>query len=504
MTQTHDTHSTLAPRRPKVSGALVAVVFFSFVVLATFNSVGYRYGAADQAFYVPAVVERLIPAAFPRDGGLIRSQARLTLTDETVATVVRATRLSMPTAFAVLYVVSLAILVTAVWLIGESLYRTRWATLALLAALTMKHAVAKSGTNTLEGYFHPRQLAFALGALAIAAFLRERLTPAILLVAASALVHPTTAMWFAIWLGVAVMVVKPWTRAPVVLGGVLLVGLVLAAGPMTGRLTPMDGEWLATLAEKDYLFPLEWPAWVWVVSAGYVVLVVWPFRLRRVAGLVTDREQAIVIGALSLVAVFLLILPFNAHRIQLAVQLQPARAFWMLDFLATIYVIWLLAEGGLAAVGQRARLAAMAVLALSVVRGVYVMFVEFPDRPVVAFDIPNTDWGRTMRWARATETSSGWLADPMHAVLYGTSVRVAGERDVFVEGVKDVAIGMYDRPVAMRTRDRLATLGDFRALTAARARDLGREFGLDYLVTEQALELPVAFAAGSLRVYRLR
>ena len=368
----------------------------------------------------------------------------------------------------------------------------------------MKHAVAKSGTNTLEGYFHPRQLAFALGALAIAAFLRERLTPAILLVAASALIHPTTAMWFAIWLGVAVMVVKPWTRAPVVLGGVLLVGLVLAAGPMTGRLTPMDAEWLATLAEKDYLFPLEWPAWVWGVSAGYVVLVVWPFRLRRVAGLVTDREQAIVIGALSLVALFLLLLPFNAHRIQLAVQLQPARALWMLDFLATIYVIWLLAEHGPVIVERRARLVAAAVLALSIVRGVYVMFVEFPERPVVALDIPDTDWGRVMRWARATDMSSGWLADPIHAVLYGTSVRVAGERDVFVEGVKDTAIGMYDRGVAMRTRDRLTALGDFRTLTAARARDLGREFGLDYIVTEQALELPVAFTSGALKVYRLR
>jgi len=489
---------------PKASGVPAAVVSLSFVVLATFNSAGYRYGASDQAFYVPAVVERLIPAAFPRDSDLIRTQARLTLMDETVATVVRATRLSTPAAFALLYLVSLAILMTAAWSIGESLYRTRWATLALLAALTMKHAVAKSGTNTLEGYFHPRQLAFALGALAIAVFLRGRVVPAIVLVAGSAMLHPTTAMWLAIWLGVAVMVVTPRGRVPLVLLGAVLLGWALVAGPMTGRLAPMDAEWLATLAEKDYLFPLEWPAWVWIVTAGYVALVVWPFLRRRAAGLTSDREQGIVIGVLSLVAIFLLILPFNAARIQLAVQLQPARAFWMLDFLATIYVVWLLAESGPVIVERRARLAAMAVLALAVARGVYVMFVEFPDRPVVAFDIPNSDWGRTMRWARATDTSSGWLADPMHAVLYGTSVRVAGERDVFVEGVKDVAIGMYDRHVAMRTRDRLATLGDFRALTAARARDLGREFSLDYLVTEQALDLPVAFTSGAIRVYRLR
>ena len=40
--------------------------------------------------------------------------------------------------------------------------------------MTLRHAIAKSGTNTLEGYFHPRQLAFAFGVLAIAQFLRGR------------------------------------------------------------------------------------------------------------------------------------------------------------------------------------------------------------------------------------------------------------------------------------------------------------------------------------------
>ena len=57
---------------------------------------------------------------------------------------------------------------------------------------------------------------------------------------------------------------------------------------------------------------------------------------------------------------------------------------------------------------------------------------------------------------------------------YGTSLRVAGERDVFVEGIKDAAIGMYDRDVAMRTRDRLAELQNFDTMTPDRARTLGQ------------------------------
>ena len=109
-----------------------------------------------------------------------------------------------------------------------------------------------------------------------------------------------------------------------------------------------------------------------------------------------------------------------------------------------------------------------------------------------------------MAWARASPVTSGWLADPEHAVRYGTSLRVAGERDVCVEAIKDRAIGMYDRGMAMRTRERVAAVGDFHTLTPERARALAQQYDLHYLVTEQALPLPVAFSSGDLRVYVLR
>jgi hypothetical protein len=147
---------------------------------------------------------------------------------------------------------------------------------------------------------------------------------------------------------------------------------------------------------------------------------------------------------------------------------------------------------------------ALVILALSCLRGAYVLFVRFPERPVVQVGIRDDDWGRVMAWARTTDVASHWLADPYHAALYGTSIRVAGQRDVFFEEIKDVAIGMYDRAVAMRTRDRMAALGDFSALTSARARALADQYGLDYLVTEQPMDLPLAFSSGAIRVYRLR
>jgi hypothetical protein len=117
--------------------------------------------------------------------------------------------------------------------------------------------------------------------------------------------------------------------------------------------------------------------------------------------------------------------------------------------------------------------------------------------------VKDDDWGRVMAWVRRSPRQSCILADPMHAPRYGSSVRVAGERDVFVEASKDQAIGMYDRAVAMRTRDRVAEVGDFGAMTAEQARTLAARHGLDFLISESELELPVAFASGPLRVYRL-
>ena len=147
-----------------------------FLLLATLNSAGYRYGASDQAFYAPAMLEGIDPSLFPRDSDLIRSQARLTLVDNVIGPVARTIGIALPPAFVALQVLTLLLLASAVFAIGLRLYRTGWAAIALVAAVSLRHAISKSGTNTLEGYFHPRQLSFAIGALAIAGFLRGRYT----------------------------------------------------------------------------------------------------------------------------------------------------------------------------------------------------------------------------------------------------------------------------------------------------------------------------------------
>ena len=108
-----------------------------------------------------------------------------------------------------------------------------------------------------------------------------------------------------------------------------------------------------------------------------------------------------------------------------------------------------------------------------------------------------------MRWIKAQPAKSHVLADPGHAWKYGTSVRVSAERDVFLEEVKDSAIAIYSRDVALRYNERLMAVGDFNQLSVERASELAARYDLDYLVAETDFPLRLAYRNKRFKVYSL-
>jgi len=474
-----------------------------FVVLATMNAAGYRYAASDQAFYIPAVVRHLEPAAYPRDAELIDSQARLTVIDEAIAGTVKVTGLSLPHLCLLLYIATLLLLAGAAGRIGSHFFSSPWTIVALGAALTLRHAIAKTGANTLEGYFHPRQLAFALGLWGVAMFLRRRDVVWIVLLAVALVVHSTTAMWFGVWLGAAAAIGRPsWRRGMLVLVVLAAIaGSVLVwRGAIAERLVRMDADWLAAIGEKD-LFPLAWPLNVWLTNLVAIPIIILGWRARARAKLTVPGETPLVIGSMALVVLFLCWLPFNHARVALAVQLQLSRVFWLLDVFGTVYLVWWLCESS---PRRRPQLAAAGLIVFALSRGLFSMLVQFPERVIFGVDIQHRDWRDAMAFAATTDPGSGWLADPVHAAKYGSSLRAAGHRDVLLEALKDRAIAMYDRGIALRVADRLRALDALPWNTPDGARALSRRFGLDYLVIDRELDLPLVHRSGSLFIYRLR
>ena len=465
----------------------------------------YRYGVSDQAFYIPVVTRALDPSAFPRDAALIDAQGHLMLADEALALLVRTTGASLDTLFLAGYLLSLVLIFAGLIAIGQRLYANAWTTTALAAAFTLRHHITRTSANSFEPYFHPRMLAFGVGLLAVAAYLHRRSWLAVALIAVAAAVHTTTALWFAVLVGVALVVSEPWWRrlaVPAAILAVVVTAWAVLAGPLSGRLVVMDDIWLQAVASKDSLFANEWPAAAWAVNLGTLGLLWVAYRHRTTHATVHIEERGLVWGATALVGVFLVTLPAVAAHVAFPVQLQISRVFWLVDFVATVAIVGAVAEARWVARLGRPALAACLV-ALAAGRGAYILFIEHPERPLFRLHLEDTPWHEAMRFVATLPKDALVLADSGHAWRYGTSVRVSAGRDVFLEETKDSAVAIYSRDVAVRVVDRIRALGDLSTRSPEEIARVGAQYGVTHVVTTGTLPLPALFENAQFHVYAL-
>jgi hypothetical protein len=480
-----------------------------FVIVATANSGGYRYGASDQAFYQPAIALAADPDLFPRDRVVLAAQMRHWPGAYVIGAAGRLTDGDWPRLFIAFYITTLVALFAAGVLFARAIGASWWVVSVFLALLTLRHRIAKTGANSLEGYMHPRMLAFALGLAACAAMVRTRWTVAAALIIVAAVLHPTTAVWFGgAWM-VAFATANGYGRAMtatmIAVSVVCLAALLFS--PLAGHVEHMDAAWLAVLGEKDYLFSADWPAYAWITNLAYPALLVLIYRRRARAGVTAPGEYALVVGMLALVAVFLVSVPLASARVALAVQAQVNRVFWVLDAMVALYVAWWILDTA-SRPGARTTwrtVTAGAVVALAVGRGVYVNGFE-TRRPLFEVRLPSTSWVEAMTWLRAQPATWHVLADPAHAWKYGASVRVAAVKDVLLEASKDAALSMYDHDVATRTAERQRALDHFDQMTVADIHTLAATFDLDVFVdaTTRRFDLPVLYRNDEFVVYSLR
>lgn len=484
--------------------AFLLAALLGFSLLATANSGGYRYGVSDQAFYVPAIALRASPDLFPRDRAVFEPQMRLWLGDEILGALVRRSGVSLPVLFAGLYVLTMAALVGGASSLARAL-GCRWDAVALaLLVMTLRHRIARTGANSLEGYMHPRVLAFAVGLAALGALVRLRWGRAVAWTVLAAIVHTSTAIWFAAVIAVAALWRLPARRR--LLTGAA-VAVVIASVTATGTLPRMDAAWLGVLADRDYLFSLDWPAYAWLLNLGTAVLVAVLVRHRHRTGAAVPGEGGLAAGLLALVVIFLGTLPATAVHAAAAVTLQANRVFWLLDASLAILGAWWLARE-LPRLTRRRRITAVVltgVAALSIARGFYVLRIE-TRRPLVEFELPVSAWTDAMTWLRTQPPDWHVLADPEQAWKFGSSVRVAALRDTPLELGKDPAMAMYDVALARRVADRARALARFDELTLPDVRRLAATYDLDVLVdrTTRRFDLPVLFRNDEFVVYDLR
>jgi hypothetical protein len=241
------------------------------------------------------------------------------------------------------------------------------------------------------------------------------------------------------------------------------------------------------------------------VNLAYPVVLWLVYRDRVARNAVVPGERGLVSGLLALVPLFLISVPLSAARIALAVQLQIGRVFWLLDFAVAAYVAWWLfsRRAVQSGAGRAVLLSLLAVLSIG--RGVYVLAIE-TGRPLAQVSLPATPWTAAMAWIRSQPAGVHVLADPGHAWKHGVGVRQAALRDTFLETVKDSAMAMYDRDVAMRVAERIAATARFDEMTTDEIKALDATFGFDLFVVDadRPFSLPVLYRNPRFVVYDLR
>jgi hypothetical protein len=301
------------------------------------------------------------------------------------------------------------------------------------------------------------------------------------------------------------MVTDAWWRRiaiPVTLAGAAGGAWALLAGPLRDRLVVMDDIWLQAVAAKDTLFANEWPASAWAANLGTLGLLWLAYRFRARRGRATPEERGLVWGATALVALFLMTLPAVAAHVAFPVQLQISRVFWLVDLVATVALVGAAADSAwLARLGAPAF--AVGVSALAAGRGGYILFHEHAERPLFSLHLADTPWHQAMRFVASLPKDAHILADSGHAWRYGTSVRVSGGRDVYLEETKDAAVAIYSRAVAARVVDRIRALGDLSQRTPEEIDRIGAQYGITHVVTEQPLPRPPVFENARFHVYAL-
>ena len=160
-----------------------------------------------------------------------------------VARVVQVTQTSLPYLFLILFVVGLLVHFSACVALGRFWYRSWWTTAALVFLLTLRHRITRTGVNTLEGYLHPRMLAFAAGSWALVAFLRGHTLASIGLIVV-AWRYTTTALWLRLYCRFLVMPSHAGDGQVAAAAAVRALHLSLCFGPCWEHLQYMDDAWL--------------------------------------------------------------------------------------------------------------------------------------------------------------------------------------------------------------------------------------------------------------------
>lgn len=305
----------------------------------------YLYGLYNHCITVPFLKSILDPALYPHDYLIAEKKYFYTCFLSVCALLVKATGISIPMLFFILYCLSLFAFILAVFLIALRLFQNK--EIALLSVMLVIFSFTTLGEiRTVESLFMERTLALPVLLFAVWLFLGRRFIWSYVLLGIAFLFHPLSAAYAIAFLFACS--VLSWRKIGISrLAACLLLLLAVASpvlylkfknpAPALHIFTP-DAQWLELLRLRSahHVFPLAWHWSLFAQSALFIAGFVITWKHKPEAWL--HRTVLAACGTILLLCLAGIILT-EVKPLTIVVQFQLFRSFPFLFYFALIYYV---------------------------------------------------------------------------------------------------------------------------------------------------------------------
>lgn len=439
---------------------------------------GYHPYAEDAEIYLPGVEKILHPSLFPVGTEFFESHASLTLFPRLIAASVRITQLPFDYALFGWHLVSILLLLLAVYELSGRCFDSnvaRWGAVAFMAAL-LTLPVAGTALYVMDQYLNPRNLAAFSAIFAVARTLERRYLRALLWLVFAGLCHPLMAAFAFSFCALLIIFERYETKLPA----------FALLFPLTDFFAPSSPAYHEAARFHGFHYITNWAWYEWLGILAPVPLFWWMSRVAEHRSLTDLRRicRALIIYDLAYFAAALVV--SVPKQFEALARIQPLRS---LHLLYTLLIV--LGGGFLAECLLKTRAWRWIALFVPLCAGMFLAQRSlFPGSPHIEFPwaAQRNQWAQAFLWIRQnTPTDAIFTLDPMYIKIPGEDTigfRALTERSRLADAYKDSgAVSMFP-PLAEEWWEQFEAQGNYKDFTGSDFLRLQQKYHVTWAVLQ--------------------
>lgn len=456
----------------------------SLLALAAVVLQGYHYGFEDQAIWLPAIKKSLDSSLYPYDSIFFLAQTRFSLFPQMMAFFIKFTSLHTDTSVFLWHLFSIFLVLLGCLKLARFCFPNPHAQWAAVATIWVARLTPIPGphVNLMDRYLHPRDLATGLILLALVAILRRSFAALLWIVLAAAL-HPTMAIFGAFHLAIQV---SKQPRRPLILFFCASAALLLLVFAYHFK-APANPAWQEILSTRPYLFPLKWPWYAWICTAG-VLATLYAFigiAQRRELPAVQHLSRGILVSGILGISGAILITTVPAFE-QL-IPTEPMRTLHLVYFLFVFLGGGLLGETFLQNYRRRWFVFLASISAVFFISN-QIVYSSSPNIEAPGW-LPRNAWVEAFDWIRQNTPKQALFAlDPRYMTRPGEDhhgFRAFAERSMLADWVKDRSVAALEPQLSDRWMAEEGDVDNWQNFTMQDIQRLQQKYGVGWLVLER-------------------